>query len=91
MCGYIRLNKGKLSSKEKNVISISLAKKFQHRGIGTYAYNFFEKLVKNNGVNQIIAFTVLSNKVGQKFFKANGFILNNIDKVNNYKRYIKTL
>jgi len=91
MCGYIRLTKNKTSSKEKSLISIALAKKFQHFGIGTYAYKLFEASMKENGVNQIIALTVLSNKVGQEFFEKNNFELIDIDKENKFKRYIKKL
>ena len=91
MCGYIRLTKNKTSSKEKDVISIALAKKFHHSGIGTYAYKLFEACMKEKGVNQIIALTVLSNKMGQEFFEKNNFKMTGFDKENIFKRYIKRL
>ena len=91
MCGYIRLTKNKTSSKEKNVISIALAKKFHHFGIGTYAYKLFEAYMKEKGVNQIIALTVLSNKIGHEFFEKNNFKMTGIDKENIFKIYVKKL
>ncbi|HEC39578.1 hypothetical protein LCGC14_0577370 [marine sediment metagenome] len=91
MCGYIRLTKNKTSSKEKSVISIALAQKFQHFGIGTYVYKLFEASLKEKGVNQIIALTSLSNKIGQEFFEKNNYKMTGIDKENNFKRYIKKL
>lgn len=91
MCGYIRLTKNKTSSKEKSVISFALAKKFHHFGIGTYAYKIFEASMKEKGVKQIIALTILSNKIGQEFFEKNNFIMTGFDKENNFKRYIKKL
>ncbi|KKN46131.1 hypothetical protein LCGC14_0676020 [marine sediment metagenome] len=91
MCGYIRLTKNKTSSKEKSLISIALTKKFHHFGIGTYAYKLFEAYMKEKGVNQIIALTLLSNKIGQEFFEKNNFKMTGIDKGNNFKKYIKKL
>jgi len=91
ICGYIRLTKNKTSSKEKWVISIALARKFHHVGIGTHAYKLFEACMKEKGVNQIIALTVLSNKIGQEFFEKNNFKMTGFDKENIFKRYIKKL
>lgn len=91
MCGYIRLTKNKTNSKEKSLISIALAKKFHHIGIGTYAYKLFEACMKEKGVNQFIALTILSNKIGQEFFEKNNFKMAGFDKENNFKRYIKKL
>lgn len=91
VCGYIRLTKRESNSKEKYVISTSLAKKFQHSGIGTYAYILFEAKMKEIGVNQLIALTVINNEGGQKFFKKNGFKMTGFDKENKFKRYIKKL
>jgi len=59
VCGYIRLTKKESNSKEKNVISISLAKKFQSVGIGTHAYKLFEDKMKEIGVTQIVALTLM--------------------------------
>ncbi|MHA1492355.1 MAG: GNAT family N-acetyltransferase [Promethearchaeota archaeon] len=91
MCGYIRLTKKKTSAKEKSVISIALASKFQHYRIGTYAYKLFEAYMKEKGVKQIIALTVLSNEIGQVFFEKNNFKMSGIDKTNSFKRYVKKL
>ncbi len=91
LCGYLRLTKNKTSSKEKGMISIALAKKFQQFGIGTYAYKLFEACMKKKGVNQIIALTVLSNISGQEFFEKNNFQMTGIDKENKFKRYFKKL
>jgi len=91
MCGYIRLTKNNTHSKEKGMISIALTKKFQQLGIGTYAYKLFETYIKEKGVNQIIALTVLSNTIGQEFFEKNNFQMTGIDKEKKFKRYIKKL
>ena len=91
VCGYIRLTKKESSSKEKNVISISLVRKFQNVGIGTHAYKLFEEKMKEIGVTQIVALTVTSNKVGQKFFEKNKYKITEFDEVKNFKRYFKDL
>jgi len=91
VCGYIRLTKKESNSKEKNVISISLVKKCQSVGIGTHAYKLFENEMKEIGVTQIVALTVMSNKIGQKFFEKNKYIMTGLDEVKNFKRYIKDL
>ena len=91
VCGYIRLTKKKSNLKEKNVISISLVKKCQSVGIGTHAYRLFEDKMKEIGVTQIVALTVMSNKIGQKFFEKNKYIMTGFDEVKNSKRYAKDL
>ena len=74
VCGYIRLTKYETSSKEKNEISIAVAKQFQNTGIGSFAYNLFETEVNNKyGITQIIANTNIDNDAGKKFFEKNKF------------------
>lgn len=73
ICGYIRLSKHQTENKEKHEISIALLKKFQNLGIGTFAYQLFEKEMKQIGISEIIANTELENEVGQKFFEKCGF------------------
>ena len=61
VCGYIRLTKITSKIKEKNEISIALAKKFQNLGIGTYAYKIFEHEIRMKGITNIIAITNINN------------------------------
>lgn len=91
VCGYIRLTKKRTSFKEKNEISISLAKKFQDSGLGSYAYNLFEAKMKKNGINQIIALTHINNELGKKFFEKNKFKNSGVSRIKNYIRYVKKL
>ncbi|MFX1535459.1 MAG: GNAT family N-acetyltransferase [Promethearchaeota archaeon] len=73
VCGYIRLTKERTESKEKNEISIGLRKIYQNSGLGSIAYNLFEKKIKDIGVSEIIAITSIRNELGQKFFEKNKF------------------
>lgn len=72
-CGYLRLTKEVSETKEKNEISIAIAKKFQNTGIGTYAYKMFEDVMNKIGIKEIIALTHIENKAGQRFFEKNDF------------------
>ncbi len=71
--GYIRLTKFKTDTKEENEISIALSKKFQKSGLGSHAYQIFEKKMKKIGISKIIANTENDNVLGQKFFEKNKF------------------
>jgi len=74
ICGYIRLTKYKTDNKDKHEISMAITKKYQNLGIGTYAYNLFEKEIKKFKINKIIAIVKVKNIIGQNFWKKNGFI-----------------
>ena len=71
--GYIRLSKINTFSKEKHEISIALSTKNQNRGIGSIAYQLFEKEMKKKGIKEIVAKTMDENKRGQNFFEKNNF------------------
>ncbi len=71
--GYIRLSKMKTISKEKHEMSIALASKNQNCGIGSIAYQMFEKEMKKKGIKEIVAKTMDENKRAQNFFEKNNF------------------
>ncbi len=73
ICGYIRLTKKRSDNKEKHEISIALLELFQKSGIGSYAYQLFEKEMKHLGIPELTAKTVIDNIGGRNFFKKNGF------------------
>ena len=89
VCGYIRFTKMETKSKEKNEISIALLKKFQNKGLGTFAYEYFEKEMAKYGITEIIAVTNIKNNMGQRFFEKNKF--EKTQNKENYIRYIKKL
>lgn len=82
--GYIRLTKVRTHSKELNEISIALIEKVHNSGIGTYAYNLFEKMMMEKNIFHLVALTDIKNKQGQKFFEKQGF-------KKSFLRYIKKL
>lgn len=89
ICGYIRLTKIKTQIKEKNEISLALAKKYQNKGIGTYAYKIFEDDIRKKGITKIIAITDSDNKAGKMFFENNGFIKDSIKET--FIKYVKKI
>lgn len=74
ICGYIRLTKVSTNTKNNHEISIALSKKYQNSGIGSYAYDIFEKEITNKGISKIIANTDIRNKKGQKFFEKKKYL-----------------
>lgn len=82
--GYIRLTKLRTKFKEKNEVSIAIAKDYHNKGFGSQAYEIFEKEMKSKGVSAIIASTHVQNIQGQKFFEKNKF-------ERTYLRYTKKL
>lgn len=77
-CGYIRLTKKKTINKKRYEISIALRELFQKSGIGSHAYQLFEKEMKYLGIPEIIANTEIDNTLSKNFFKKNGFIKTNL-------------
>ena len=82
--GYIRLTKTRTESKEKNEISIAVSKILSNSGLGSFAYQQFEKEMKKLGIKSIIALTNFKNELGKKFFEKNGFR-------KDYIRYVKDI
>ncbi|MFX1451343.1 MAG: GNAT family N-acetyltransferase [Promethearchaeota archaeon] len=90
ICGYIRLTKDQSSTKEKNEISIAIAKQIQNIGIGSYAYKLFENEMIKLGIKKIIAITHKNNNAGKNFFEKNKFEKKIIIE-HNYIKYVKKL